>query len=600
MAKKKKLTYQEYFSAVAHVAVDSFRIAPTNAIVRIVDSIVQAILPILMTYFAARTTTALADAYNGNPQASSQIFFYMAMTALASIMQLTWSSISNYISQLTRYKISASVEDRMMLQFVSLPFHMYDDKDVVDLHAKAVRFSYYFSYVFNSIGSMMTAFTGSLIALISLVSVGWWVPLLLLAVVLPGSFIQLRLARRQAEHWEGNITLRRRKGNMGWMLQESRYIAEMRVYGVAKHLIRLHGQLRDKDEKERLKFEGAVIWKELAVDVAQAAAELGVLVWTVLQVVAQVLPVGQFIFVQQLVARAISEANSLARQLGNIDQDLANIVDYQRFMKLTNQDNGGSLLTTTPKRITIKNLAFSYPKTDRIVLQNISFEIKQGQHVAIVGENGAGKSTLIKLLMGLYKPTRGSVYIDDVPLQSFAIESWHATIALLGQDFVSYYFATIRENIELGDVAKPFDEVQYKRALHDGEFESIIKNLEHGDKTFIERWMAEDNDEATATELSGGQYQRLALARNFYRDSPIIILDEPTSAIDALAEGRIFRRLFEKNDKTIITISHRYSTVDKADVVYMLENGRIVESGSPKELVALRGKFYSMFKDQIK
>ena len=111
--------------------------------------------------------------------------------------------------------------------------------------------------------------------------------------------------------------------------------------------------------------------------------------------------------------------------------------------------------------------------------------------------------------------------------------------------------------------------------------------------------MAQDNDEATATELSGGQYQRLALTRNFYRDAPIIILDEPTSAIDALAEARIFKHLFAAKDKTIITISHRLSTIQKADVVYMMQDGKILERGTAKELIERKGAFYTMFESQL-
>jgi ATP-binding cassette subfamily B protein/ATP-binding cassette subfamily C protein len=131
------------------------------------------------------------------------------------------------------------------------------------------------------------------------------------------------------------------------------------------------------------------------------------------------------------------------------------------------------------------------------------------------------------------------------------------------------------------------------------EFMEVVNKQPHGMDTFIERWMAEDDDKSTATELSGGQSQRLALARNFYRDAPIMILDEPTSAIDALAESRIFQRLFRQKNKTLIIVSHRLTTVEKADVIYMMEQGRVVESGTHAELVAKKGRYYRMFESQI-
>ena len=157
----------------------------------------------------------------------------------------------------------------------------------------------------------------------------------------------------------------------------------------------------------------------------------------------------------------------------------------------------------------------------------------------------------------------------------------------------------MRENVTLGDVRKkPTDETVVE-AMKMAEFMEVANKQPHGMDTFIERWMAEDDDKTTATELSGGQSQRLALARNFYRDAPIMILDEPTSAIDALAESRIFKRLFQRRDKTLIIVSHRLTTVEKADVIYMMEQGRVVESGTHAELVAKKGRYYRMFESQI-
>lgn len=597
---KKSLTVREYVRAIASVAATSFRYAPSAAIVRIVDSIIYAALPVAMTYFAAETTTALAAAYSGAENALNETYFYVAMTALVSVAMLAWSSISNYISQLTRYKVESTVEDAMMRHFTSLPFHMYDDKEVMDLHEKARRFSSYFSYIFNSLGGMFSSIIGVIIAVVALSSVAWWIPLVILAIVIPEAVIQIRLAKKQANHWNTNITMRRRRNNINWMLQESRYIAELRVYGVAKHLIKVHASLRDKDEKERLKFEGNIIWKQLGADILQAIVEFSILIWAVLQIANRTLPIGQFILVQQLVSRSINEASSFARQLGNIDQDLANIVDYRDFMDLPTKEDSGKLVNDIPSEITLSNVSFKYPKTETDSLSNVSLTIKRKQKIAIVGENGAGKSTLVKILLGLYVPSSGNITIDNTLLHDYSLVSWHKYIGLLWQDVLGYSFATIRENITLGDPARPVDAARYAAALRDGEMDTVIKKLPHNDDTYIERWMAEDDDDSTATELSGGQYQRLAISRNFYRDSPILILDEPTSAIDALAEARIFKKIFELHDKTVIIVSHRYTTIKKADAVYVMNNGRIVESGSAKDLIRARGQFYEMFKEQIK
>lgn len=596
---KPKLTIRQYLAAVAKVGLAAFRIAPGAGVVRAIDSIIQAALPIATTYYAALTTSALTEAYGGDEAAGNRAITYVIITAALGLVLLTWNSVSNYVSQKTSYYIGATIDDRMIQHFSSLPFALYDDKEVMDLHEKAKRFSYFFSYIFDSIGRMLTAIVSAIGAIMALAYVSPYLAVIVCLVTLPNLIIQLRLARRQAQQWEGNITNRRRMGNLGWMLQESNNIAEMRVYGVVKYLIQLRATLRDKDEKERLDFELKSIWKQLFANIAESLVELGALVWIALQIIDRAQPVGQFLYVQQMVGRALGEAGSLASQLGRMDQDLANIVDYQQFMDIVEAPKRSSQQNQVPSEISIEHVSFSYPKTKHRVLDDVTMTIKRGQRIAIVGENGAGKTTLIKLIMGLYEPTRGQILLDKVPLDTIDPESWHRWIALLGQDFIRYWFATIRENIVYGDISQPEDKARMNAAMQNAELRSVVDKLEHGVDTYIERWMAEDNDEATATELSGGQYQRLALARNFYRDAPIIILDEPTSAIDALAEARIFKHLFAEKKKTIITVSHRLSTIKKADVVYMMAEGHIVEQGTAAELVAKKGAFYTMFESQL-
>lgn len=596
---KRKLSFRQYARAFARVGVRSFKLAPAVATTRIIDSVIQAALPIATTYFAARTTTALTDAYAGNEGAASQALTLVLITAALGVVSIFWSTVNSFIYQKMSYLIESQIEDEMMLKFSRLPFALYDDKNTVDLYEKAKRFSRYFVYIFDSIGSMGTSLLGAVGSIIALVYVSPMLGLLVLLAVIPGALIQVRLARQQMNHWEGNITTRRRRYNINYTLQEPRFIAEMRVYGVVKHLVGIHAVLRDQDEKERLQFELKASWKKLAASIGEALVELGALVWITLQVIAQSQPVGQFLFVQQIVGRAIGSAGSLANQLSRIDEDLANIVDYQAFMELVTEEEKPMQITAVPEVVELKNITFKYPKTKKYVLDDVSITLQRCQRIAIVGENGAGKSTLLKLFMGLYEPTGGVIQIDGKNLNDVNKESWHKQISLLSQDFVVYDFATMYENITLGNVEHAPTEETVNKAVHDAEFASVAHGLQHGLQTFTERWMARDNDEASATELSGGQRQRLALARNFFRDSPIIILDEPTSAIDALAESRIFERLFNKKNKTMVIVSHRLTTIKKADAIYMLKDGRVVEQGTYHDLIAARGEFYRMFESQL-
>ena len=178
-------------------------------------------------------------------------------------------------------------------------------------------------------------------------------------------------------------------------------------------------------------------------------------------------------------------------------------------------------------------------------------------------------------------------------------ESWHRHIGVLQQEFIKYDFATARDNVYYGDASRPFDDARFETALATAEAREFVDKLPKGADSYVDPWM-EHADKTSGVDLSGGQWQRLALARNFYRNSPIVLLDEPTSAIDALAESRIFKRLFKERDRTLIMISHRLTTVEKADVIFVLHEGKLVEQGTHDELVAKQGRYYEMFESQLR
>ncbi len=596
---KKKVSLRLYGSALWFVAKRSFAIAPGLAILQLVDSLISAGLPIATTYFAALTTTALTEAYSGEAGAADRAITYVIITALLGIVALTWYSIGSFIGTKGRYKIDVAIESEMMYQFTQLPFASYDSKEMVDMHDKAQRFSRIFSNIFTRLSEMLTSVIGAIGSIIALITVSPSLALIVFVSVIPSVFINIKLARTQTEHWETNITNRRRMWEIEWTLKRPEIMAEMRVYGVIRTLITLYLRYRETDEKKRMEIDLRAGWRQLGANILESIVELGALIWVVFQIIDRSQPVGQFLFVQQMVGRAMGNVRSFATQLGTIDDEFAHMIDYQRFMEIETMQDSGEKVQVVPEIISFRKVFFRYPHSKQYVLRGIDFDIARGTKVAFVGENGAGKSTVIKLLLGLYVPTKGTILLDDQPLQNVSITSWHKKIGLLWQQFVTYHYGTIRENIELGDVNKKVSSRSLTSAMKQAEFHSVAAKLERGIDTYIDKWMGRDNDDASATELSGGQYQRLALARNFFRDAPIIILDEPTSAIDALAETRIFNRILSEKDKTIITISHRFSTIQKMDIIYMLKDGRIVESGTAEELIAKKGEFYKMFESQI-
>lgn len=597
--KDRKLNTRQKVAGIARVAAITYKASPLAVFVKLAGTLITSILPIVTTYFAALTTTALANAYAGDPTAGAKAIEYVLITAVLGVALTAWNSIEQYINQFVRYKIDAAISDQLYEQFLALDFWRYDDKETADLFDKSKQFARLFAYVFDKLASIFTAFVSLVAGLVALAFVSWWLGLILLAAVIPGVIIQFRLSRKQIAHWNSNVETRRAKDMIEWNMFQVSAIAELRLYGMVRHLLNLRMKLRDKDEKTRIEFERKYIGQQLGADVLEAAAEVIALIYITLQIIAHVQPVGQLLYVQQIVSRALSGARTFVSQLSSIDEDIANLFDYNEFMKLPTSSAHSQRLKKLPKSIRFDNVSFHYPNNKQTVLKGVSLTIEQGQHVAIVGENGAGKSTFVKLLLGLYKPTTGTVYVDDTNLADVSTDDWHKYLGVLTQDSNHYSFATARDNILLGDVIHPVSNERFEAALDAAEARTFLEKLPKGLDNYVNQWI-EHEDGTPGVDLSGGQWQRLALARNFYRNSPIIVLDEPTSAIDALAESRIFERLLKKEDKTIITISHRVTTIEKADIIFMLEDGKIVEQGTHQELVAKQGRYYRMFKSQLR
>lgn len=271
-------------------------------------------------------------------------------------------------------------------------------------------------------------------------------------------------------------------------------------------------------------------------------------------------------------------------------RDYFQLID--RAPRLVDRANAYQLSTRTAPEITFENVGFSYAVGKPAVFSDLSFTIRPGEHVALVGENGAGKTTIIKLLMRFYRPTSGRILIDGVDLQDIAIETWYDRLATLFQDF-NQYPLPIHENISIGRSSVPPQQTKVKQAAARSDVASFVKHYPHQWETVL------DSSFEKGVEPSGGQWQRVALARAFYRDAPVLILDEPTSAIDAKAEYDIFNNIFEKyHDRTALIVSHRFSTVRRAHRIIVLDRGKIVEEGTHHTLMTHRNLYHELFTKQ--
>ncbi len=239
-----------------------------------------------------------------------------------------------------------------------------------------------------------------------------------------------------------------------------------------------------------------------------------------------------------------------------------------------------------------RNVSFAYPGTERMVLKNFNFSIEPGQRIALIGENGQGKTTVVKLITRLYDPTEGEILLDGVNLREYSIEDLHREMGVIFQDFMRYEM-TVKENIGVGRVDVAHTEEEIRAAAQKSLAADVVKKLAGGYDQMLGRRFV------SGVDLSGGEWQRIALARAYLRDAQLLILDEPTAALDAKSELEVFERFAElTSGKMALLISHRFSTVRMADRIVVLADGQLVEEGSHQQLMALGGRYAEMFEMQ--
>lgn len=247
-----------------------------------------------------------------------------------------------------------------------------------------------------------------------------------------------------------------------------------------------------------------------------------------------------------------------------------------------------------PQEIVFDDVTFQYPGRTEAALLNFSATFSPGRTVALVGENGAGKSTIVKLLTRLYEPTSGRILLGGVDIREMELDAYRSQLAVLFQDFIQYE-ASLRQNIGFGRLEKLGDDEGILSAAKRARIMDVIENLPHGIDTQLGKWFSEGR------QLSGGEWQRVALARAFFRDAPVIVLDEPTAALDAQAEEAVFEQMnAEESRATKILISHRFSTVRVADEILVISEGKLIERGTHSSLVAAGGVYAKMYAVQAK
>jgi ATP-binding cassette subfamily B protein len=417
---------------------------------------------------------------------------------------------------------------------------------------------------------------------------GWWLPAALLVSTLPAFGVVLH-CNLQQHHWRQRTTADERRGwYYDWLLTSGDTAAEFRLFGLGPLFRSLHQALRARLRGERLRLarQGAVA--ELAGATVALLVTGGAMAWMVSQAIRGVITLGVLALFYQAFQQGQRLMRSLLDGVGQVYTNvlfLGNLFEFLALKPRITDPPHPADLPALRRGIAFHGVTFRYPGGERVALDDFSLTIPAGQVAALVGPNGAGKSTLIKLLCRLYDPDGGRIELDGIDLRELEVARLRRLINVLFQQPV-HYSATVAENIALGGLSEPSrDEVE--EAGRAAGADEPVARLPKGYETLLGKWFA------GGTDLSVGEWQRLALARAFLRRAPILLLDEPTSAMDSWAEAdwhERFRRLAA--GRTVLIITHRFTTAMRADIIHVMTEGRVAESGSHQELLA-RGGLYA-------
>lgn len=428
-------------------------------------------------------------------------------------------------------------------------------------------------------------------------SLGAWAVLIIIATALPPFFAEARHGRKTFAMQRARTMRNRRLFYLEAVLTTEQTVKEVKLFGLARWLRERYRDIHLGFHREEVTIAGSHARWAFGLGLLASLALYGAYATIAVRTVLGAITLGSmalYLTVLRDGQRTLQSALGAIARAYEDDLFMTNLFD---FLGVPDDEPEGDdsfaleELASGPPRIELRDVTFRYPGSDRDALKNIDLVIEPGETLALVGRNGAGKTTLIKLLVGLYRPSTGQVLVDGLDVATMSAAELRRRIGVIFQDFARFQFSA-RDNVGVGWLPAREDEAAVGQAVADAGAGEIVTRLPQGLDTPLGRAFGGD-------DLSGGQWQRIALARAFMRKSRILVLDEPTAAMDAEAEHEIFQRFRDlKANRTALLITHRFSTVRMADRIVVFEGGRIVEQGTHADLLATDGRYARMFKLQ--
>lgn len=550
-------------------------------------------LPFAVTWYSAVFINRVTEGtFSGitDPALLTVVVMYISLPVVSDLMHLfrdqLWHTFFLKFNEWLEVKF-INVKARVDVQ-------TYEGPDFNNLMTKVRENSYKFT---NFIDWSFDIF-GYLVQLVLAISIiatyAWWIAIALFIALLPDMWVESKYGKRTWGIWDAKASVKRRYYEIGGHFSAVASLIEVKVSQTARYLIGALKSMSDVFTIDQVKnIQTKTKYKTISTLIL-AVVMGAVIVYVMNDVIIGALAIGTFVFIISSMGRLQNNLSQFLRGVSTMSTDNLFVEDLHSFLNTPNVlKNGTIALTGGTPGIEFEGVSFAYPGGGQKVFKNINFTIKPGEKIAIVGVNGAGKTTLTKLLMRFYDATEGGVFIGGHNIKDVDIDTYYKKIGYLSQEYDKFKFS-VKEAIGMGNTQYPFVKDKIIDAAKKARAHDFIMEWPNG----FETQLGKEFDQGV--EPSIGQWQKLALARLFYRNPDIWILDEPTASIDAVAEMEIFEELEGlPKDKTVILISHRFNTVKNADRIMVIEHGEIKEFASHDDLMQIpHGIYRTLFTKQ--
>ena len=592
---KADLSFIEAIKTMGQSIKLSWHISKKSVIIYHIGTVLNVAGIILSTYAAARVIGFLFSALQ-NSNLKTSVWLWLGVTLFGQLLTTTGNWMQDYNRRLLYTLVNVWSTDAFYEQISRIDINdFYNPSSRNTINKLKNGFSFRSGEcVYKS--HVVIAETFKTMAIIFTIgTAAWWIAPLLIIFLIPSLLVESVVAKFAWGIWTTRGDEKQVVWSLDTIVSQPDSQLEVRALQSKNKIIQINHQIQSKFQKEMHKIikenNGRTIIALFGEVVGVAIIEI----WLIFRVLYQnSLSVSSYVFYAGIITRLYGSLSMVFSSYSGMQEDLLYSKDFFEFTNkeptISSPKDAIKLDNKLPK-IEFENVSFKYPEGDKNVFENLSFTIEPGEHIALVGENGAGKTTLIKLLLRFYDVDEGAIKINGVDIKQIDLDTWYSQLGTLFQDFNRYPFS-IEENITIGGETKKIDKL--KSVIQESGVDEIADKLPHGLDTIL------DSSFEKGVEPSGGQWQRVAIARAFYRDANILILDEPTAAIDSKAEYKIFNSIFDHQaEKGAIIISHRFSTVRRADRILVVSKGKIIQDGNHDELIKQTdGLYHDMFEKQ--